>query len=144
MIKQITGLVVAGLFLTACGSVSASSAMVSWAQQSNFVANAKVLYIDSQHSATALRKLSESSAGLHTVCAVLLVDAEAANSSLPTPDAQSTRLLSKAYSDLGAGANQCYRADHSNAARAMAIAWLIKGAATFSEATARVASASLP
>jgi hypothetical protein len=144
VIKHLALLLAAGLLLAACGSVSASSAMISWATQSNFATNAKSLYVDTQHSARALRTPSISKADLHTVCGVLLLEAQAANSSLPTPDAQATKLLSGSYADLGAGANQCYRAESNLATRATAIASLAKGAALLAEATARVATTSLP
>lgn len=144
MIKQLSVLLVAGVLLAACGSISVSSAMVSWTTQSNYATNAKVLYVDAQHSANALRKPSISKAALHTVCGVLLVDSEAANSSLPSPDAQATKLLSGAYNDLGVGANQCYGAQSDLSSRSKALASLAKGAALLAEASARIAAASLP
>jgi hypothetical protein len=118
--------------------------MISWSTQSNFATNARALYVDAQHSANALRTPSAVSADLHTVCGVLLVDVEAANSSLPAPDAQATKLLSHAYNELGAGANQCYRAQNGVNARANALVSLTKGATLLSEAIARIATASLP
>jgi type II secretory pathway pseudopilin PulG len=144
VIRRITVVLVAGLLLGACGSVSASTAMVSWVSQSNFTKNAKALLSDAQHSATVLRNASSTNADLHTVCGVALYEVESANASLPTPDAQATALLSRAYTDLGAGANQCYRAQRSATARARSLASLAKGAAALSEASARIAVASLP
>ena len=53
---------------------------------------------------------------LHTVCGVLLTDAEAANGNLPTPDVTLTDLLSKAYGLEGDAANDCYNAGATNKA----------------------------
>ena len=53
---------------------------------------------------------------IHTVCAVLLDDTEAANDNLPTPDQQLTVLLSNAYNEEGSVANNCYDAGTANPA----------------------------
>jgi hypothetical protein len=88
--------------------------MSGWASQSQFHQNNKpTLTKDVRHSATALENSKSSAHVLHLVCGVLVTDTEAANASLPTPDAQSTRLLSRAYTDIGAGANICYGAGSS-------------------------------
>jgi sirohydrochlorin ferrochelatase len=75
---------------------------------------------------------------LHLVCGVLVTDTEAANASLPTPDAQSTRLLSRAYTDIGAGANICYGAGSSTSRRNSALARLRKGLNELTEGVQRV------
>jgi hypothetical protein len=72
------------------------------------------------------------------VCGVLLMDSEQFNSSLPTPDNQATELLSRAFSDFGAGANKCYGAQKNPAARASALSWLSRGMAKLSEGSARI------
>ncbi len=143
MIRRVGLVVVAGLLLSACGTVSAVSAMRTWVDQSNFHSSMKTLTTDVRHSASALRDVTTSSASLHTVCAVLLVDTESANASLPTPDNQSTALLSRAYTSIGAGANQCYKAGADPLARAAAIASLAKGLSVLAEATVRVDVVSL-
>ena len=53
---------------------------------------------------------------MHTICAVLLNDVEAANSDLPSPDLRLTTLLSDAYGLEGDAANDCYDAGSTNAA----------------------------
>jgi hypothetical protein len=53
---------------------------------------------------------------IHTVCAVLLDDTEAANDNLPSPDQELTNLLSNAYGVEGSAANNCYDAGTGNAA----------------------------
>ncbi|MHB1087541.1 MAG: hypothetical protein ACYC19_02115 [Acidimicrobiales bacterium] len=143
MIRRLGVLALAGVLLSACGTVSAVSAMRTWVDQSNFHVSMKTLSTDVRHSVSALRDGSTSSASLHTVCAVLLVDSESANASLPTPDDQSTTLLSRAYTNLGAGANQCYKAGADPSARALAIASLAKGLGDLAEATVRVDVVSL-
>ena len=50
----------------------------------------------------------------------------------------------EAYQDFATAAHQCYNAQSSAVSRAKALATLAKGAAAFSEATARVTTASLP
>ncbi|MGH9043687.1 MAG: hypothetical protein ACRDVP_02415, partial [Acidimicrobiales bacterium] len=47
-------------------------------------------------------------AEVHTVCGVLVVDAQAANGELPTPDSQFTHLLSSAYTSAYEAGNDCY------------------------------------
>jgi len=144
VIRVVAVLLGAGLVLSACGSISASQAMTNWATQSGFVANAKSLTTDAKHSALALRDPSTSSASLRTVCAVLDLETEQANAALPTPDSQSTNLLSKALNTLGAGAVECYGASSNVAKRARALRSLSSGAAYLAEAAARVATVRTP
>ncbi len=143
MTRAVGAALVAGLLLAACGSVNAATATANWVAQSGFLSSVKTLVGDAQHSATALRNTSMASSSRHTVCEVLFVDTQTANASLPTPDATSTALLSAAYTDLGRGASRCYGATNV-AARDGALLQLSLGLAKLSEATARVASASLP
>ena len=98
------------VILGAWGSQSEKAAMKSWVSESAYVANNKTLINDAKHSATALRTKSAPTSELHTVCAVMLVESEEANSALPTPDHLASSLLAKAYGNLGAGANVCYKA----------------------------------
>ena len=144
MIRALGALLVGGLLLSACGSVSAASGLASWVVQSSYRSSAATLVGDARHSADVLKITNSSNADLHTVCGVLLFDTESANASLPTPDARSTTLLSKAYTNLGAGANECYVASTNVDARAKALQTLTSGLADLSEASARIASASTP
>ncbi|HSN03111.1 MAG TPA: hypothetical protein VLS91_06480 [Acidimicrobiales bacterium] len=130
------GLAVASATLAGCGSVSTSSALAQWSHQSNFEQSVTILLDDARHAAKALRATSSLN-DLHTVCAVLLVDVQSANAALPTPDSQTTTLLSSAYSDLGAGANRCYVAD-SAPRRQRALSDLTTGASLLVEARTRV------
>jgi hypothetical protein len=118
--------------------------MTSWVVQSGYLSSSKVVVKDARHAASALQTPSTSSVDLHTVCGVLLVDTESANASLPTSDDRATTLLSNAYTDLGAGANECYNASSSVSARAKALASLASGLGELSEASARIASVSTP
>jgi hypothetical protein len=140
--KRLGLLVASGVVLAACGSVSPSSAMSKWLSQSQFRANLSTLQADVRASAKQLRLASATPNDLHTVCAVLDIDVESLNASLPTPDKQSTALLAKAYNDLGAGANQCYAADSRSSVRTSALDWLNKGMAALSEGSARLRVAS--
>jgi len=118
--------------------------MTSWVVQSGFLSSSKVVAKDAQHAGRALENSSTSDADLHTVCGVLLVDIESANASLPTSDDRATTLLSNAYTNLGAGANECYNASSSTSARAKALKSLSSGLGELSEASARIASVSTP
>lgn len=138
MNKLVAALLLAGLCLAACGTQSMASAMQKWINQSAFRQNLPVLVKDVRDSATQLRRSGPAGNNLHTVCAVLDVDTESANASLPTPDTQATNLLSQAYNDFGAGANKCYDANSRKSAREAALTWLSRGAAVLSEATARI------
>ena len=126
--------------LGAWGSQSMKVAMKSWVTESAYVANNKTLITDAKHSASALRAKSAPASELHTVCAVMLVESEEANSALPTPDHLASSLLAKAYGNLGAGANVCYKAGSSSSKRARAIADLSLGVGQLAEASARINS----
>lgn len=138
MSRRLLTLLGAGLTLSACGTMSTSSALRQWVVQSNFHASMGILSNDVRHAAGALRNAHSTSNDLHTVCGVLLVDTESANASLPTPDAQGTVLLSRTYTLLGAGANECYVAANNENVRAKALGSLRRGFATLSEATVRI------
>ena len=133
------GLALAGVVLGGCGSVSTTSALAQWSHQSNFDQSVSILLGDARHAANALRAQSSLNE-LHTVCAVLLVDVQSANAALPTPDPQTSKLLSSAYTDLGAGANRCYVAN-SPTRRERALADLTRGAGELVEARTRVRAA---
>lgn len=142
MSRRLATLIGAGLLLGACSTTSAPSALAQWVSQSNLYHAATVLRGDARHAASALRDPNSTDSQLHTVCAVLLVDTESANASLPTPDAQATTLLSLAYTKFGAGANECYRASTNVTARLRALKSLQAAVANLSEATGRIAAAS--
>ena len=133
------GLALAGVVLSGCGRVSSTSALAQWSHQSNFEQSVSILLGDARHAASALRAASSLN-DLHTVCAVLLVDVQSANAALPTPDDQTSKLLSTAYNDLGAGAHRCYVAD-SAPRRERALADLTRGAGELVEARTRVRAA---
>jgi hypothetical protein len=141
VIRRVATLLAAGMLLCACGSVSASTAMSGWVKQSGFSANAQSLFHDAKNSAKDLHDVALSSNDLHTFCNVLFVDDGSMQSSLPTPDAQATALLDKAYRDFATAAVECYSAIAVPGDRAKALANLNRGAATFAEARARVAAA---
>jgi hypothetical protein len=131
-------LTVASFTLAACGSISASTAMSNWTKSSSFSSAVAQLTLDARHALSELDVVSATPAQLHTVCAVLDLETLQANSALPTPDDQTTALISKAYTDLGDGANECYVASGSFAKRDRAIAYIRRAGAELSEAQARV------
>jgi hypothetical protein len=144
VIRRVVVVLLAGAVLAGCGSIKLSTAMVRWAHDNAFVASSKTLSVDANHAASALRSPSTSVNELHTVCGVLLLDAQQANTPLPTPDDQATALLNGAYENLAGAANECYAAAASPLKRARALALLARGLAKLSEGVARVAVASVP
>jgi hypothetical protein len=138
VIRRVAALLVAGVLLCACGTISASTAMTSWEKNSSFHANAHTLYEDVKHSAKDLANLTLSTNDLHTFCQVLYSDDGSMQSSLPTPDEQATKLLNSAYKDFAAGSYECYSAKTIPGDRARALSTFSQGAALLSEATARI------
>ena len=136
----VLALVCAPLALSACGTQSAGTALSKWATSSNLATNSAQLVSDARQALLALKDPRTTAAQLHTVCAVLDLETLQANSALPTPDAQTTALLSAAYTDLGDGANVCYRAARSTSERERASAYLRRAGAELSEAQARVSA----
>ncbi len=140
MIRLLGALLLAGVVLSGCGTVSASSAMSGWTSKNSFIATSRTLRVDAAHSVRALNDSTSTAVVLHTVCGVLYYDSLSANDDLPTPDQQATTLLSKAYGNLGAGATECYGAATNAAVRSRSLSLLERGAAQLAEARARVAS----
>lgn len=133
-------LVLGSLVLAACGTVSASTALGRWVTSSNLPGALAQLKLDARHAVTELTAKSSSTKLSHTVCSVLYVETSQANAALPTPDTQTTKLLSAAYTDLGSGANECYAAGSSPTKRAVAIGYLRRAGAEMAEAQARVSA----
>jgi type II secretory pathway component PulJ len=131
---------VASLSLSACGSVSASTALKNWTTSANLTRNDAQLSADARHVLTALKDTRTSAVQLHTVCAVLDYETLQAYASLPSPDDQTTQLLTSAYTNLGDGANECYGAANSSAKRVTAAAYLHRAGAAFSEVQARLSA----
>ena len=143
--RGLVAVAASGLVLAACGgSLSGAVALASWAKDANFTANTRTLLDDARHAVTVLADPSSTANDLHTVCGVLQTDDEAAYNSLPTPDAAATRLLNRAYNELGVGASHCYDAGASTSARARALREVTVAAGDLAEGAARVASARAP
>ena len=140
VLRSVALLALSVAVLGAWGTQSEKAAMKSWVSESAYVANNKTLINDARHSATALRTKSAPASELHTVCAVMLVESEEANSALPTPDHLASSLLAKAYGNLGAGANVCYKAGSNSKQRTRAINDLSLGVSQLAEASARIRS----
>ncbi len=142
MIRRAAAVVAAAVVLAACGTVrTPGQALHSWSVESGFSAAVATLHRDAVSAAQVLRGPQPTAQRLHLVCAVLLVDAEAANASLPTPVDQVTHLLSRAYGSLGAGAHLCYGATGAGGRRA-AVAQLQRAVAQLAEGRAALAALS--
>ena len=141
MIRSLAALVVAGVLLSGCGTVTSAQATATWLRQSGYYANVKVLAADAGKAANALRSPSTSSVNLHTLCGVLFNDAGNLEQSLPSPDDQATVLLDRATSRFAHGASTCYSAHANPTNRTTALTLLGEGAASLAEATARLKTA---
>jgi hypothetical protein len=86
-----------------------------WADGTGLGSSVGTLLADDRRIASVVAE-HRGTGAVHADCAVLLNDAEAANTELPTPDSQVTSLLAGAYDRLGAAANDCYRAGADDAA----------------------------
>lgn len=120
-----------------------TAAMKAWAFQGStysYVATNRQLITDALHAAKALRAKDETNNELHLVCGVLDYDTDAANAFLPTPDKAASKLLDRAYGDLGAGATICYGASTNVSRRARALSYLSKGVSQLNEAYAVIES----
>ena len=81
--------------------------MTVWVQASQFGQTVGTLEGDAARVTTAVAH-HEDLGVIHTICGVLLTDAQSANGDLPTPNSQLTDTLSRAYTlDYEAG-NDCY------------------------------------
>jgi len=103
------------LVVASCGSASLTpsekkaSATSSWISQTKFASAVGDLQSDTAKIALATKR-NLPILTMQTLCGILLLDAQTANNDLPTPDRATTKLLAVAYGDLGAGANQCFKA----------------------------------
>jgi hypothetical protein len=107
----------AAVVLAACAGPdetgSPSQRMHAWVDSTQMGASVATLLADSQRIAQVL-SAGTGTGAVHTDCALLTTDAEAANSNLPTPDQQLTNDLSNAYTlEYNAGDN-CYSAGTTN------------------------------
>ncbi len=128
------------LLLGGCGSLSASAALGNWATSANLTKNDAQLVADARSALRWLNDPHSTQKELHTVCAAFDFDTVSAYQSLPSPDTQTTELLTAAYTDLGDGANVCYRAGDSPAQRRRAESYIRRAGAELSEASARVSA----
>ncbi len=107
----------AGLCCSACSGQdqlgSTQQKLSSWVTSSGFGPGVGQLQVDAAHVSTAVAERANRQV-IQTVCAILLTDAESANSNLPSPDGQLTALAAAGYNALGAGANHCYASGGTN------------------------------
>ena len=136
--RRISSLLLAGVLLVGCGTISARQATVNWLQQSAYSSGRATLKSDATTTLRTLRDPSTSTPAQHTICEVLITDVQAANSSLPVPDDQANQLLANAYNELGSGANTCWNAGSDLRVRSQAVTFLIHGLAQLSFATIRL------
>ena len=115
---------------------TAAQQMTSWVKGTSYGATQRTLIADAKKATAVLS--TGSSAEIHTVCGVFLVDVEQANGVLPTPDQQATDLLSTSYTALGSAAHDCFDAPGSPSKRASFTVDKSKGLAALSEATGRI------
>ncbi len=136
--KLIGVLALSALLLAGCGTISAQLATKNWLDQSNFTANTHRLANDAHLVRQQLLTGTSTSAQLHTVCAVLLLDSEAANSALPSPDRQANALLANSYQSMGDAANTCYNAGANTLKRTRAVHFLHRAVTLLTESQIRL------
>ncbi len=140
MIGRAAALVLGAALLAGCGTVQTpAQALRGWVRDSGFAGAVTTLRTDARDVANVLREPNPAAGRLRLVCAVLLVDAQTANASLPTTDDQVSHLLATAYGDLGAAAHLGYGA-RGSVERTRALRELERGVATMAEAQAAVAA----
>lgn len=121
MIRRFGVVMLCGLLLAACGTVSADTQVRHWISATGFRSSFHTLRGDTATVSRELRDLRSTAADLHTVCGVLLVDVHFANDLLPSPDKQATNELGAAYLQLSSAATECYNAGNDLVRRAHAL-----------------------
>lgn len=114
--------------------------MEAWVTGSGLGQNIGTLHADGEHVNEVITK-DKGTGAVHTVCGVLTVDAESANSTLPSPDTRLTQILAKAYGLEYDAGNDCYRAGATNTKLlAKSATERAQAQALFLQALARVAA----
>jgi hypothetical protein len=113
----LVGVAVAAFFAAGLGNAGGTprQQMQNWEEGTGFAGTVGTLRADVARISTVVAQ-HRGAGAVHADCGVLLVDAERANTELPTPDDVLTRLLSESYSELGRAANDCYDAGGSTGA----------------------------
>lgn len=139
--RHIVSLALVALVATGCGASTASpvdekaNAVQSWISATKFEAVVGDLQHDTANIELA-RKRRVPVLTMQTLCGILLIDAQTANNDLPTPDRAITKLLGTAYGDLGAGANQCFKArDYDGVLMRQSVGNRSKGLIALAQAT---------
>ena len=107
------------LVLSACGSsggVSGAVAQMSaWVTTTNLGDTIAGLQQDAAKITTETERHADRLT-MQTLCGILLVDVESANSNLPAPDLVANEHLANGLQFLGDGAHRCYSAGATNVA----------------------------
>jgi hypothetical protein len=106
----LASVVLVGALSSACASDqmgSAATQLSTWVKGTDFETSTSQIRSD-MAKATELVGRTNDPAQAHTLCGVILVEVQAANQNLPSPDIQTTDLLGPAYNALGEAANDCY------------------------------------
>jgi len=143
LFATLVGLTVAAV---GCGSPATSSAekkanaTASWISQTNFATAVGDLQTDTAKISLATNKRL-SILTMQTLCGILLLDVQTANNDLPVPDRGATKLLAQAYGDLGAGANECFKATNTTSVlMQQSLDHRVKGLIALAQATSRLES----
>jgi hypothetical protein len=81
--------------------------VTNWVKASQFGQTVGTLEGDAARVTTAVAQHKDTGI-IHTICGVLLTDAQSANGDLPTPNSQLTDTLSRAYTLEYEAGNNCY------------------------------------
>jgi hypothetical protein len=107
VIRRVAVVVLAGVMLAGCGTISPQAATKKWIETTNFGAAFVNLNDDLDRTVTYLHRSQRDTLELRTLCRVLSLDLHKMNDSLPSPDAQGNSLLAKGLDTLSQGTALC-------------------------------------
>ena len=105
--RRIGSLILAGIFLAGCGTVSPQVATRRWISTTSFTAAFQNLHDDLDRTVSYLRRPRRDTLELRTLCRVVSLDLHKLNDTLPSPDAQANELLAEGLDRLSRGTALC-------------------------------------
>jgi hypothetical protein len=105
--RRVAALVLAGVTLAGCGSISPTDATRQWVTKTGFTAAFRNLHDDLDRTVTYLRRGERDTRELRTLCRIVSLDLHKLNDTLPSPDAQANDLLANGLDRLSRGTARC-------------------------------------
>lgn len=107
MIRRLGLVVLTGILLAGCGTISPREATKKWSDTTNFPGAFHNLKDDLDRTVTYLGQSTRDTVEMRTLCRVLSLDLHKMNDSLPSPDTQGNTLLSTGLDTLSQGTALC-------------------------------------